>query len=146
VDLLYDRNSSNSDSIRKVGSILSFLANQIGPDALASINNGLVTNQKISPLITKYGSEFIIAFPDAVAVTFRSNVLSYGPWVTNGPPGTVVIEQDDGLSPWEYGSFQAMDIAGTSRSNDSVTAMQAAETGSIQIPGYPTLPLGAELG
>lgn len=83
--------------------------------------------------------------PEAAAVAVRNNVLTYGPWVAKGPPGQSKVERDDGLVPWEYGSVDDMNDAGTEQVNEGVTYMQVAELGSVTIPGYPALPLGAEL-
>jgi hypothetical protein len=83
--------------------------------------------------------------PEAAAVAIRNNVLTYGPWVAKGPPGQSKVERDDGLVPWEYGSVDDMDEAGEEKVNQGVTYMQVSELGSLTIPGYPALQLGAEL-
>ena len=83
--------------------------------------------------------------PDAIAVPIRNNVLTYGPWIAYGPPGTTTVEKDDGLVPWEYGSIADMTSAGTLIANQGLTHMQVVELGNVTIPGYPQLPIGAEL-
>lgn len=83
--------------------------------------------------------------PDAVAIPIRSNVLTYGPWSIVGPPGGIHVEQNDGLVPWEYGSYSIMNEAANSIVGAGLTNMQVSEVGSVTIAGYPDLPLGAEI-
>ncbi len=84
----------------------------------------------------------------AAAVPILSTVQTYGPWVSPLPAyGITKMERDDGLVPWEYGSTANMNAAGQTRAlNDTASAMQYAEMGQITVPGYPVIPLGAELG
>jgi hypothetical protein len=84
--------------------------------------------------------------PYGAAFGIHSNLLTYGPWFKLGLMGGTKIEQDEGLVPWEYNSYQYMNIAGQSKADEGLTNMQAGEKGEITVPGYPTLPLGAELG
>jgi len=84
--------------------------------------------------------------PDAVACGIQSNVMTYGPWVTEGPVGQIRVDIDPGLVPWEYGGFTTMNLAGQSKADEGITYMQVGERGSITVPGYPVIPLGAELG
>lgn len=84
--------------------------------------------------------------PDAACFGMRSNILTYGPWYNPGPPGKVLVERDTGLVPWEYNGYTALNTAGQYRADLAVNNMQVGEMGSIQVAGYPTLPLGAEIG
>jgi hypothetical protein len=86
--------------------------------------------------------------PDAAAIPILSNVLSYGPFYygSTGIPGKVNISKDEYLAPWNYGSFSNMNSAGVYTASKGISAMKAGELGSVTIAGYPTLPLGAELG
>lgn len=92
--------------------------------------------------------ELKMHMPDAAAIPIYSNVLSYGPFYygSTGVPGKVNIKKDDFLAPWNYGSFANMNTAGIYTAGKEVSAMKAGELGSITIVGYPTIPLGAELG
>jgi hypothetical protein len=85
--------------------------------------------------------------PDAVGVGIQSNVLKYGPWApgTPGPAGSVAVQSDEGLVPWEYGGFTTLNLAGIATADAQVTGTQVTEEGSITVAGYPELPLGAEL-
>lgn len=84
----------------------------------------------------------------AAAVPILSNVQTYGPWTSPlTVHGITKIEKDDGLVPWEYGSTYNMNLVGTTRAlNETASSMQFGETGSVEVPGYPILPIGAELG
>lgn len=84
---------------------------------------------------------------DAAAVPLRSTVQVYGPWYLTGAVGVTQMAQDEGLVPWEYGNISNMNAAGIARVlNDTASSMQIGELGTIEVPGYPTIPLGAELG
>ncbi len=113
---------------------------------------GAVPNPNMNDILKNCGNSLLhlgitseFKKPDAVAMPIRSNMLNYGPWVSRGPIGLTNVERDDGLVPWEYGSVASMDIAGNQRVSQGVTYMQVGEMGSVTIPGYPQLPLGAEL-
>jgi hypothetical protein len=114
------------------------------PGAVAAPNmNDILKNCGKSLLHLGITSEFLR--PDAAAIPIRSNVLTYGPWTSPGPVGQTNIEKDDGLVPWEYGSVKAMDAAGFTKAVQGVTHMQVGEMGSVTVPGYPGISLGAEL-
>lgn len=76
----------------------------------------------------------------------HSNIMTYGPWVKLGPVGGTRVEQDTSLVPWEYNGYANMNLAGQSKADEGVTRMRVGEMGDIIVPGYPTVPLGAELG
>ena len=83
--------------------------------------------------------------PSGAAVPMISNTDRYGPYFKEGPPGQVKFESVDGLTPWNYNGYTAMDAAGAELVNDSVTFMQVGEKGALTLPGYPTMRLGQEL-
>jgi hypothetical protein len=83
--------------------------------------------------------------PVAVAIPIKSNVHTYGPWSNIGPPGGTKLEQNDGLTPWEYGSYAAMNLAAEELMQAGITNTQVVEVGSVTVAGMPTLPLGVEL-
>jgi hypothetical protein len=112
------------------------IAQDIADAALNEVNN----KEAFAPL------EWPMVIPDGAGFGIQSEVLTYGPWVTMGPAGTVRVDHDGGLTPWEYGGYTIMNIAGQSKANEGITYMQVGERGSVSIPGYPTIPLGAELG
>ncbi len=83
--------------------------------------------------------------PVAAAIPIKSNVHTYGPWSNIGPPGGTKLEQNDGLTPWEYGGYTAMNIAAEELMQAGITNTQVVEVGSVTVAGMPTLPLGAEI-
>lgn len=83
--------------------------------------------------------------PNGAAVCIKSNALRYGPYGAATVAGKAVVKTEDGLVPWEYGSYANMDVAGNELASEGVTYMQVGERGSLVVPGYPTIPLGAEL-
>lgn len=131
---------------------IGFLGMKAGIDIVDDIN---VTFNKLKTIKATVGSKvmqwhmhYVARTPDAATIPFKSNVLTYGPWPNTAayyPPGKVNIIFDEGLVPWEYGDQTTLDLAGFERSLESVTQMYAGEMGSMTIPGYPTLPLGAEI-
>jgi len=83
--------------------------------------------------------------PLLAAVPLKSNVNNYGPWGYSGPPGATTFISDEGITPWSYGSRNLMNLAAISMVNTASTYMREGERGSITVPGYPDIPLGAEL-
>lgn len=92
-----------------------------------------------------YGKNKAAILPNMAAVPMKSNILTYGPWFVAGPAGKVEYEQDDSLVPWNYGGFTVMNLAGNAKVANTATAMQQGETGSIELPGTPTIQLGDAL-
>jgi len=84
--------------------------------------------------------------PLGVAFGIKSNVMVYGPWFNVGPVGGVKVTNESSLVPWEYNGYTLLNVAGQSKADEGVTRMQVGEMGDITVPGYPTIPLGAELG
>jgi hypothetical protein len=84
---------------------------------------------------------------EAAAIPIRHESLSYGPWYNPAVTGgTVEMVKDDSLAPWNFGSYAVMNTAGQFLANSARTNMIKGEAGSIEVPGYPDMPLGAELG
>lgn len=102
--------------------------------------------KKVGNQVMNMGAEFAAIMPASVAVPLKSNIATYGPWAIRGPAGAVNVEKDEGLVPWEFGSVANMDLAGFAKVEEHVTYMQVGEMGSVTVPGYPTVPLGAEIG
>jgi hypothetical protein len=100
----------------------------------------------IGAIETFFTVDFFPVTPDAAAVALRSNTLTYGPWYNPGPPGQTRVELDEDLVPWNYNGTNVMNLAGQARADDGLTNLQVTEMGNIEVAGYPTLPLGAELG
>lgn len=89
---------------------------------------------------------FPAIYPDGAALPLLNNSQTYGPWSSPGPPGYAVVEQQDDLTPWEFGGVSDLNTAGESIADAQVTNMVQGEMGSLNVAGYPKIPLGAELG
>lgn len=91
-----------------------------------------------------------VEFPDTVAVTLKSNNFVYGPWrpdniIQGGPPGQINFQKEEELVPWTYGSNYNLNQVGQARANASVSIMTEGEVGNVTVPGWPRIPIGAEL-
>lgn len=84
--------------------------------------------------------------PDGASFGVKSNIHVYGPWGSAGPAGKVRVVHDSGLTPWNFNGTTAMNTAGNALAAEGVTNMQYGEKGRAQVPGYPDIPLGSELG
>jgi hypothetical protein len=92
--------------------------------------------------------------PDVVVLPLENHQSCYGPWTT-GPirykdsggnyrykqlknmGGKVDIETDGSLAPWNFGSYELMNIAANSRVSLAGTLYLASEKGSVSFPGLP---------
>lgn len=83
--------------------------------------------------------------PRNAAVPLKSNTRTYGPWFAVGASGKVKVEQDDGLTPWDYGGWDVMDLAGRSRVAQAITNQISSELGSLELAGAPEASLGDAL-
>jgi hypothetical protein len=105
------------------------------------------------------------ALPGFAAVPLVSNQHVYGPWI-NYPDkqkktifpfllndtnrrvamenmiGSVHIEVDNDLAPWNYGGMFALDMAVELKIQEKSTYQQFLETGQLSVPGYPIFSLG----
>jgi len=99
------------------------------------------------------------SLPIQGGVPVKSNTRCYGPWGNIAIAGTnndlyrpnesvagnLHVENDDGLSPWGYGSSTLMDEAGKSKVKLTTTEMQVVERGQVTVPGYPNKRVGSAL-
>jgi hypothetical protein len=90
----------------------------------------------------KVGIANVRAYPTAIAVPLKSNVLTYGPWYGYTTTGKVRVEQDSSLVPWQYNGYSLLNTAGKDQVFGSVTNMQSSESGRIELEGPPTKSLG----
>jgi len=88
--------------------------------------------------------------PIRVFVPVKSKFNRYGPVyasnVSSTSEGKLVIEQDDGFSPWEFGGTQLMLDAMQFKVDNSASSVKVVENANITIEGYPKLNIGATLG
>ena len=81
----------------------------------------------------------------SAAIPLEHNTLTYGPWYNPTITGRVEVVVDSELVPWRYNGYTGLNLAANNLANESRVNMYRGELGSITIPGYPTIPLGAEL-
>lgn len=86
-----------------------------------------------------------VVLPSMVAVPLESQVDRYGPWYASGANGAIEFEEDDSLTPWNYGDYTHMNEAANARVITNIANLQAIESGSIEFPGSPGLSLGRQL-
>jgi hypothetical protein len=88
--------------------------------------------------------------PIAAYVPTRSKFIRYGPvFASNLNPdavGQLVIDQDDGFSPWEYGSSTLMIDAMQFKVNNQSSDVKDVESANITIENFPEFSLGESLG
>jgi hypothetical protein len=89
--------------------------------------------------------EGFMMIPDVAAIPLKSNVLTYGPWYTQGNNGKTEFEQDDTLVPWNYGGYTQLNIVANGRLQNISSAQQAGETGTVTFAGVPGIQLGYTL-
>lgn len=78
--------------------------------------------------------------PTAAAVPMRSNVLTYGPWVSdnfNTSTGGTNVRTEADLAPWVFGSYATMNTYGQKIANAIAVGANRVETGSVSLPGMP---------
>ncbi len=81
----------------------------------------------------------------AAAIPLEHHTQTYGPWYNPTITGRVEIVNDGEMVPWRYNGYLGLNIAAANLANESRVNMYRGELGSITVPGYPTIPLGAEL-
>jgi len=114
--------------------IAETLANN--PDiAIQSNSRGIVQLQQAPPIL----------MPSGAFVPIEDQTTVYGPWGFAGIPGSVFYESDESLVPWEYSSDNLMFLSATDKIAGSVSQFRKTERGSVQLAGFPELPLGAEI-
>jgi len=128
-------------SIANAGNI----GNNPKPAQPATANNDIVKSAQstIDSLnVNDYGNIFRAVMPSAGVVAMRSNVRTYGPWVSSNADtssGGMSVDVNPDLNPWTYGSFSGMNSIASSLVENSNIGLVKAESGSITIPGLPDL-------
>lgn len=69
----------------------------------------------------------------------------YGPWYAIGIQGRTEYEQDDELVPWNFNSYDEMNLVANSKVTQSISNNQFSENGTIEFPGFPSVLLGDAL-
>lgn len=88
--------------------------------------------------------------PRRVFVPTKSKFNRYGPVIASNvdsdSQGKLVIDQDDGFAPWEFGSVTVMLDAMQFRVDNSSSNVKQVERATIQVVGFPTKTIGESLG
>ncbi len=88
--------------------------------------------------------------PISVFVPVKSKFFRYGPvFASNITPtsqGRLLIDQDDGFSPWEFGGTQFMLDSMQFKVDNAASDVKTVENANIVIEGYPKLNLGQTIG
>lgn len=81
-------------------------------------------------------------YPAGIAVALKSNQILYGPWGKYTSDGKLNFEKDDGLVPWEYGSYANLTQAAIAKLNTIATGNQVLERGEVLQAGIPEFSVG----
>jgi len=88
--------------------------------------------------------------PTRAFIPTKSKFTRYGPvFASNITPtseGKLVIEQDEGFAPWEFGGTQLMIDAMQFKVDNAASDVKTVENASIVITGYPRLNIGETIG
>lgn len=122
---------------------MKLMLGQAGLNAAQLDNAKIWLIKGVGSIVNAYGYEKQCQLPLSAAIPLQSTTTSYGPWVSKtGVSGGVRFDRDDNLTPWNYGSYSAMEAVGQSMSGMALTFMTVAERGSITVPGVPTVNIG----
>ena len=124
------RLATNPNAIRYSNTLAERLQEQV-----TNVANGL-ENDESAPYFK---------IPDFVAIPLKDNTNTYGPWYSNAAIGKVRFEQDESLTPWNYGGFSQMNLAATAKLVAGTASSLVIEAGSITVPGVPTLGIGTTI-
>src|SRR5574343_952593 len=85
-------------------------------------------------------------YPNLAVIPLKDNTTVYGPWYSSSSiRGKVEFEQNHDINPWSFGGFRNMNNAALSIVNEVYANSLESESGSLEIPGAPTIQLGADL-
>lgn len=84
-------------------------------------------------------------YPDAVAVSLKSNQYLYGPWGKFNTNGKLEFEHDEGLTPWDCGDYTTMNNVANARLAQIATGNQVLERAQIVEAGIPSFNIGQTL-
>jgi len=96
--------------------------------------------------LLNYSNASRAVIPNLAVIPLESQTQNYGPWYANGIPGKVEYENDDSLVPWNYGGFEAMNIAASAKVESAISLNQQIERGSVVFPDAPAHSLGQQIG
>ena len=87
--------------------------------------------------------------PTAAVIPLKSNIRTYGPYVSNNFAtdfGGIDADTDNDLAPWVFGSLAEANAAGNSMANEFTTQpLKISEAGTVSTLGFPSLSFGQQL-
>lgn len=102
-----------------------------------------------SAAINDRGYQPSAVLPNAVVVPMRSNIKTYGPFISNNfntSAGGIGVEVNQDLSPWVFGSIALMNEAGRKIAESANIGLLYSETGGVTVPGLPQYTFGQIFG
>lgn len=102
-----------------------------------------------SAAINDRGYQPAAVLPNAVVVPMRSNIKTYGPFISNNfntSAGGIGVEVNQDLSPWVFGSVELMNKAGRKIAESANIGLLYSETGGVTVPGLPQYTFGQIFG
>lgn len=127
------------------GDLVTQVLNEFAPDIPIPDDEVKAIQRQFSADQICLANRGFIVQPDMISVPLLSNIQRYGPWYSLGANGKVDFEIDDSLSPWNFFSYNAMNLAASGKVTQGYSNMQQAETGSFEVPGAPAFNLGSQL-
>tara|TARA_Y100001963_G_scaffold40211_1_gene56341 strand:+ start:25734 stop:31181 length:5448 start_codon:yes stop_codon:yes gene_type:complete len=90
-------------------------------------------------------------YPDMIALPLLSKERCYGPWISNSYSdvyqqfrarylnvgGKIEYEKDEELAPWNYGGFDLLNLAGSTKASFANSELLYSERGGIVFAGPP---------
>ncbi len=85
--------------------------------------------------------------PDSIWVPMRNKISFWKTWRSEDcGNGKMLVEQDNSLDPFNFGSFGFMDDAGQRKIKRMGTLQTEADTGSVVVEGIPEFTIGSSIG
>jgi hypothetical protein len=138
--------SQDNTEMDHIHGALQYLAESKGIDLSQTLReNTNVLIQSNSRGIVQLQQAPPILMPSGAFVPIEDQTTVYGPWGVAGLPGSVFYESDESLVPWEYASDNLMFLSANDKVAGSVSQFRKTERGSVQLAGFPELPLGSEI-
>ncbi len=136
------KDKPSGDSERQV-----YPSHSLCSDANSAIESGILVSQATLDSNSLKNKGFCPAadLPSMVVIPLRNNLATYGPWYSSNfesSAGGVTLEQDTDMCPWFFGSTTKMHDSARQIIAEKVVNDVELETGSINYPYWPELPLG----
>jgi hypothetical protein len=143
----YNNYASDTDGVVSVLSILEQAYIDIQPDNFAKQAEADFNKwrNQVGSSSYDFDTRKTGLVPQMAAIPIRNNLVTYGPWYTQGLQGKVEFEQDTELTPWNYGGFSQMNAAGTAMVQDVYTTSMIGESGSVEFPGSPLFSIAHQI-